>query len=341
MPVTGAPAPAAPAPAPAAPAPAPAPVLPMPPIPTPEPLRKPVMEAAPEATMSFASAFENTTPAQAGQPAPFGAPVNASGFGATEPLTQPEPIPEPDPIEEELKSPIKAAEPVPGSIGSAFSLPSSMQDISSPNNVAFGNMPTTNQLSSLKDPNAPKKAMSKTTRLLIIVLGAILLISAIFVAVFAINGGKSKTETSSPEPIVTPVSEITTLSCQRELDMLDLMDLNSSADNGTNVVEIDFENDFPSSYKRTIRLEYSDNTLATSEKESVIDALSMQLMGDETPNTSYVISDGILSISYDATSDDVDSNNSLNYEFEYDEDKMSIDDFQNSYEDNDYVCTVE
>ncbi len=44
--------------------------------------------------------------------------------GATDPITMPNPPKEPDPIEEELNAPMKAASPVPGSIGSAISMPS-------------------------------------------------------------------------------------------------------------------------------------------------------------------------------------------------------------------------
>ena len=48
---------------------------------------------------------------------------NGGIIAATEPITEPDPIPEPDPIEEALKAPFKAADPVPGSIGSAVSVP--------------------------------------------------------------------------------------------------------------------------------------------------------------------------------------------------------------------------
>lgn len=48
----------------------------------------------------------------------------AGGFvNATDPITMPAPPKSVDPVEEELKAPLKAAEPVPGSIGSAISVP--------------------------------------------------------------------------------------------------------------------------------------------------------------------------------------------------------------------------
>ena len=50
-------------------------------------------------------------------------PLATPTMAATEAIMRPEPAPKPDPIEEELKAPLKAAEPVPGSIGSAVSVP--------------------------------------------------------------------------------------------------------------------------------------------------------------------------------------------------------------------------
>ena len=114
-------APEAPAPAaPAAPAPA-APATPaMPEMPTPvAPVVNPT-GVAPEAP---------TMPAMPETPAAPAAPVFQPGganpmLGATDPITMPNPPKAPDPIEEELKAPMKAAGPVPGSIGSAISMPS-------------------------------------------------------------------------------------------------------------------------------------------------------------------------------------------------------------------------
>ena len=62
---------------------------------------------------SVASFFTPETPSIA----------NGGMIAATEPITEPDPIPEPDPIEVELNAPFQAAAPVPGSIGSAVSVP--------------------------------------------------------------------------------------------------------------------------------------------------------------------------------------------------------------------------
>lgn len=112
-PVSAAPAPAAPAaPAPAAPATPAMPEMPTPVAPVVNPTgAAPAMPAMPE------------TPAA--PVAPVFQPGGANPMlGATDPITMPNPPKAPDPIEEELKAPMKAAGPVPGSIGSAISMPS-------------------------------------------------------------------------------------------------------------------------------------------------------------------------------------------------------------------------
>lgn len=99
------------APARSAAGPAPAPNQ-MPSMPTQSAAPSPVMEEVPAASMSFEQAF--------GNPA---APAN--NFGAAEPAAPaPAPAPQPaDAIAAELAQPIQAAAPVPGSIGSAVSMP--------------------------------------------------------------------------------------------------------------------------------------------------------------------------------------------------------------------------
>lgn len=49
--------------------------------------------------------------------------VSLNGVSPTDPIMVPDPTPTPDPVEEELRSPMKAAAPAPGSIGSAVSGP--------------------------------------------------------------------------------------------------------------------------------------------------------------------------------------------------------------------------
>ena len=54
-------------------------------------------------------------------PSPMGGSLN--GLPMTEPIMRPDLPPAPDPVKQELEAPMKAAAPVPGSIGSAVSVP--------------------------------------------------------------------------------------------------------------------------------------------------------------------------------------------------------------------------
>lgn len=72
----------------------------------------PVANAAAGGTMSMNQMFQT-------QPA-----TKADVFAETTAIAVPEGPKAPDPVEEELKAPLKAADPVPGSIGSAVSVPS-------------------------------------------------------------------------------------------------------------------------------------------------------------------------------------------------------------------------
>lgn len=188
IPAAGAAPAAAPAPAPVAPAPAPAPVA-----------AAPSMEAAPAPVMSVENAFVGAEQAP-----------STISMGATEPLTQPDPIPEPDPIEEALKAPIRAADPVPGSIGSAVSVPSDtpvvpdnmmppMAGASVPttplNNVAFNTEPT-----KMTDPMAKKQQKNQKSIIIIAIIGVLLLVG-VGVAILIMTMNNSKPATPAPAPI--------------------------------------------------------------------------------------------------------------------------------------------
>lgn len=113
---------------------------------------------------------------------------NSPLLGATDPITMPDGPKAPDPVEVELNAPFKAAAPVPGSIGSAISVPGD------PNqqvpNVAFNDpammapnasmMPKKRTWSSRLGMDGGKKMDKKT----MIILGSI--VAVIVVAVVAV-----------------------------------------------------------------------------------------------------------------------------------------------------------
>ena len=120
----------------AAPVPPVAPAAPVPPVAPAAPV-PPVAPAAPAAPAEpVAPVPPAAAPAMPEAPVIPAAPVNpvitpsnpvidpsSLGVAATDPIMRPEAPKAPDPIEEELKAPMKAAAPVPGSIGSAVSGP--------------------------------------------------------------------------------------------------------------------------------------------------------------------------------------------------------------------------
>lgn len=115
------------------------PTSPLKPTPTPPPV---FPQYNPPRSTKPTGAIQPTTPTPTPAPTPIptqpttSAPVippatnpihhptnNPHTIAATEPIAEPEPAPEPDPIAEALKEPFIPAAPVPGSIGSAVSVP--------------------------------------------------------------------------------------------------------------------------------------------------------------------------------------------------------------------------
>lgn len=120
----------------------------------------------------------------------------------TDPIMMPDPVTQPDPVEEELKAPMKAAGPVPGSIGSAVSMPASeaapapVGDLpdnpAQPNtpSVAF-NDPATQPTGPAMTPSGvqPAKKTNKTTLTVLIAVAAVIVIALAVVLVMSLTGG--------------------------------------------------------------------------------------------------------------------------------------------------------
>ena len=129
--------------------------------------------------------------------------VSPGGLGATDPIMMPEKPKEPDPVEEELKAPLRAMGPVPGSIGSAVSGPSSDQNTSgSSGGGLFGAFKRTPNVS-FNDPaeqatpsGSEKKSFlsfkgDKKTLIILISVVAVILIALIIVFVVMLNQPKT------------------------------------------------------------------------------------------------------------------------------------------------------
>lgn len=205
---TPTPTPAPDAPAPVAPDPMsaggfdnPAPVAPVAPA-------APVTPVAPVSPDLAASGLETpnpVTPPVNPVVRPTGAPVQPpvnpvvrpTGLGVTDPIMMPEKPAAPDPVEEELKAPMKAAGPVPGSIGSAISGPASVPGVAADSsNDPFAGQPTNPTPSvAFNDPAvqpAPaqpaKKKTSKSTLIALIIVVVMVVIALAGVLVMQLMG---------------------------------------------------------------------------------------------------------------------------------------------------------
>ena len=135
--------------------------------------------------------------------------VKPSGLGVTDPIMMPEKPQEPDPVEEELKAPMKAAAPAPGSIGSAVSGPADGNDEQSAETAGSAEnpfvkedvKPTPNV--SFNDPAAQpdnngaptnpgqgdKKKVNKTTLIVLIAVAAVIVVVLAIVLIMSLSGG--------------------------------------------------------------------------------------------------------------------------------------------------------
>ena len=156
--------------------PAAAPVAPAAPL-TPEAVAAPVMPDIPEPVNPVYTPGDNVM------------------VGETDPITVPNPPKAPDPIEEELKAPMQAAAPVPGSIGSAISMPAAdgtspvsaaikpMSEQQTPN-VAFNDPASAQgQPAAPAAPAAEKKKLDKKSLIMLGAIGGIVVIALIVVLI--------------------------------------------------------------------------------------------------------------------------------------------------------------
>ena len=152
--------------------------------------------ATPAATAASASGTMSMNQMFQTQPANQAAGV----IDETTAIAVPEGPKPPDPVEEELKAPLKAAEPVPGSIGSAVSVPPA--DGSQPQTNGVSEQMVANGINPMAtDANSPagkkqtffdklvtKTKMTKSTLILLsVIAGLIVLVLIVILVMFLIN----------------------------------------------------------------------------------------------------------------------------------------------------------
>lgn len=256
-----------------------------------------------------------------------------SGVKATEPIMMPEPAPQPDPIEEELKAPMKAADPVPGSIGSAISgTPTATASATTPTDagntpsVAF-NDPATQPEMPAQNMAAPvKKKNNKMTLIILIAVAAVIVVALAIILILQLTSGNGSSSSSNnsnsqsnsnsnvtPTPVV-PKNK--TLSCTRNMTVDELVEINDAV-SGTvsSSVEFDENGDFVniSLVKSVV---YNDEGASNEPVEMEV---------------------------HEATADDLTSSSMALYDLPVDENGdylLYLDDIQGNYESLDFTCEV-
>lgn len=226
--------------------PVPAEPSPVPPVPAPEPVNPPVPPVSPVP--------EPVNPVINPSGVPSANPMfqpDVSGIAATDPIMTAEPPKAPDPIEEELKAPMKAAEPVPGSIGSAVSGPMGNAMFNAPEDrvqsVPF-NDPVMNADNGMSAMKPAKKATNKKTLIILIAIAAVVIIALGVVLVMQFMGGSTNSnppasnQSNSSNTNNQTNSDLKTLSCTRNMTESEIVLINDAI-SGTVNISAEFDDD--------------------------------------------------------------------------------------------------
>ena len=243
----------------------------------------PAMEPVGPATQAAGPVPPVISPAAAFQP-------NAVGIAVTDPIMTAEQPKVVDPIEEELKAPMRAAGPVPGSIGSAVSVPADDMAGSAPVSSAIYNgvSPNKDQNVSFSDPAtnraettnglAPEKKKSKKTLVALIIIALLAVAALVVVLVMQLIGDNSSSSSSSPSSSSSSQSEssssqesesetttnMSTLSCARNMTNTEVILFNGAV-SGTISVSVKFDEDKLDQISLVKSVVYSDSDGAKNE----------------------------------------------------------------------------
>ncbi|MBR3256202.1 hypothetical protein IKG10_00835 [Candidatus Saccharibacteria bacterium] len=261
-----------------------------------------------------------------------------NGVGATDAILRPEPVAPPDPVEEELKAPMRAAAPVPGSIGSAVSGPTDeVGDTDKPTPSVSFNDPATEPIVSSSDPSqqpqTPKKTNHKTLIALIIVAVIVVIALGAVLAMQLLNNPTPNPNTSSDtsnssnssytpsvsddaisEPDQNDIDSNNTnavsskISCTRTMTSEELANFNGAVSGSINVSS-KYSGDKLSSIELIKTVTYSSEN---TEENEPVDEVAESVMGDEITATNAPTF--YLSVSEDKTIDLTKSGIQKNYE---------------------------
>ncbi len=277
--------------------PAPEPAAPVDPTPAPE--AAPAPEPAAPAEPPVAPVEPNPAPVNpvinpGANPEPVNPvfqPGGQGGLAATDPIMQPEAPTPPDPVEEELKAPMKAAEPVPGSIGSAVSGGPTDAAAEAPAGNPFaaapqGQTPSVSFTDPATQPDAtpmgaakPAGKNKKTTLIVLIAVAAVVVVVLAVILIMSLmpQGGNSNSNQSSEanntvvdepddeeEEDDVVVSGAETLSCTRNMTDQELVGINDAVSGAINI-SAEFDNGELAAISRVDSVVYSDEDAAATE----------------------------------------------------------------------------
>ena len=330
----------APAPEPPVAPEAPVAPAPEPPVAEPAPVNAPV---PPEPVNPVVNPGAEPVPAN-----PVFQPSEPNGLAATDPIMQPEAPKAPDPVEEELKAPMKAAGPVPGSIGSAVSGPQSEGEAApAPADNPFASAPAKTPSVSFNDPvaeaqgaagaPATKKPMDKKTLIILCVVAGIIVIALIVILIMMLSkpgsGGSSQgSSDNGGSEVVTNDDEEEEEDEDETIDEESGSDTPVVVDSGTmtctkEIASEEVSNDGgTASGMTTISVVFADKTLTT---------ISLTKASDTNASVSE---------KYEAVAADLTPDNALIYSLTTKDENgdldLSIDAVKANYEDLDFVCEV-
>lgn len=327
--------------------------------PTPTPTPEPGAAPAPEPSVSSAPA-DAPTPEPVNpviNPGGGGAPVNpvfqpgeSNGLSATDPIMQPEAPKEPDPVEEELKAPMKAAGPVPGSIGSAVSGPQAegepdplpadnpFADSGAPAktpNVPFNDPAVEAQGAAAAPVAAAKPSKNKTALIILCVVAGLVVVALAIVLFLQLSGNNNQSNSGSSSSDNGGNSEVVI----DDEDEGDDEEGNGGGDSGpiaaesgtmTCTKEIEAgtaskENESATGTS-TVTVEFADKTLTTISLKNTVD-------GDDSATEEHKATASELTVDsalvYGLATEDSDG-----------ELDLSIDAVKTNYENLDFVCEV-
>ena len=297
----------------------------------------------PQPTAAVQPDIPSTSPVPTPAPEPIKAmPTFANStpptIAATEPITEREPLPKPDPVAEALKAPIKPAAPVPGSIGSAVSVPAETPapeskapevDVTSTDPVTV-DTPNVSEKTESSDSHgaqkpeaksvsfdspiemnmtSPQKKSNKKTMIILVIIGAIVIVALVIILIIMLTSSKTADKPDNPS---TPQIVNTTVSCNRTLNPTELLEYGNALSGEVQLVA-NYANGKMSSISTGYVVEYENTANASIAKDKFradyVGAINKIGFTTDPFESEYNVNDATLEVYHDAALDDITEEN--------------------------------